>query len=49
MESELRIIPESSGTVLWFEYLLNPSLLEKQLLRENSGILKIQLRNLPCV
>ena len=38
METESQSLTES-GTVLWFEYLLDSSLLEKQLLRENSGML----------
>lgn len=25
------------GNILWFEYLLDPTLLEKQIKRENSG------------
>ena len=32
-------ILDTDGTILWFEYLLDSTLLEKQLKRDNSGIL----------
>lgn len=35
METESKI--EIDGSVLWFEYLLDSTLLEKKLLQENSG------------
>ena len=44
MEVGPRSVAES-GTILWFEYLLDSSLLEKQLLCENSGYLSHSLKN----
>lgn len=37
MDTGLKPVAEPSGTILWFEYLLDSSLLEKQLSRDNSG------------
>lgn len=37
MDTGPKPVAEQSGTILWFEYLLDSSLLEKQLSRENSG------------
>lgn len=36
MDTGPKPVAEQSGTILWFEYLLDSSLLEKQLSRENS-------------
>jgi hypothetical protein len=45
MEVGPRPVADPEGTILWFEYLLDSSLLEKQLLRENSGNFSHLLKN----
>ena len=40
MEVEVIRFPDTDETVLWFEYLLDSSLLEKKLLQGNSGIIQ---------